>query len=251
MGPQIDVQAVSGAAPDPPDTSPRRIRLLPGAIAGVETNYYVLGVGARHAPTRHPARARVFLFTCGAGGVRTADAVFPFTEVAGFAAPGNAPVVITATFAPLEYLEILIDLQEREVAHLLPQGPYFVLYSRCEAYTEAIKSARTISRTIVPPKTIPRFCMGSVEALGPDAVASHAHPMLEQLFFGLPGNACVVTADDAEAVLGDRALLHIPLGAWHGARVGEGSRLHYIWMDFFTQEEDLAYLQAHHTPIKG
>jgi len=143
-----------------------------------------------------------------------------------------------------------MDVRDDETAFLLRAEPFFVRYSQCEGYTEAIKSPRTISRTIVPPKTIPRFCMGSVEASGPDVVAPHSHPMLEQLFFGLPGNACEVTADGAVAPLGDRALLHIPLGSWHGVRVIAGSRIHYIWMDFFRSEEDLAYIQDQHKPIE-
>jgi len=30
-----------------------------------------------------------------------------------------------------------------------------------------------------------------------------------------------------------------------------GLRLHYLWMDFFKREEDLAYIQEQHTPIKA
>ena len=175
---------------------------------------------------------------------------FAFAEVAAFFAPGDGSIVIKATSTPLEYLEILIDLQEPEAPLLLPRGPFFIRYSHCEAYSEAIKSAKTVSRTIVPANTIPRFCMGSVEAMGPDEVAAHSHTMLEQLFLGLPENACVVTANDAETVLGERALLHIPLGSRHGVRVGGGRRMHYVWMDFFRNEEDLAYIQEQHNPIK-
>jgi hypothetical protein len=73
--------------------------------------------------------------------------------------------------------------------------------------------------------------------------------MLEQLFFGLPGNACMVTADDVEQTLGERVLLHIPLGSSHSVRVKEGRRMHYIWMDFFRNEEDLTYIQEQHKAI--
>jgi quercetin dioxygenase-like cupin family protein len=184
------------------------------------------------------------------GEVRVDRRAFEFSELAAVCAPGNLPIVIRAITAPLEYLEILVDVRDNETAPLLGTEPFFVRYSQCEGYTEAIKSPRTVSRTIVPPKTIPRFCMGSVEGFGPDVVAPHSHPMLEQLFFGLPGNACEVTADGAVAPLGDRALLHIPLGSWHGVRVNTGSRMHYIWMDFFRNEEDLAYIHDQHKPIE-
>lgn len=244
------MQALSGAAADPRSTSPTRISLLPGAIDGVETNYYVQPGGTDYSPARHQKRAQVFCFIRGAGMVQLESMRFAFSEVAACCAPGRGPVVIQATGAPLEYLEILIDLQAPEAAQFHAKNPYCVLYSHCEPYAETIKSPKTVSRTIVPAKTIPRFCMGSVETEGPDTVAAHSHPMLEQLFLGLPGNSCVVIADHAEAALEERALLHIPSGSWHGVRVDEGRRLHYVWMDFFKQEEDLAYIQAQHQPIK-
>jgi hypothetical protein len=251
MEPTIRVGAVSDAPVAPPGTAPARVRLLPGAIDGVETHYYIQGSGTLHVPAPHPIHGRVLFFTCGAGEVRVERTTWAFAEMAAFLAEGEAPVSITATAGPLEYLEILIAMPEMGAAHLQPTGPFFVRYSECEPYAEAIKTPTTISRTIVPAHTLPRFCMGSVQARGPDAVAPHAHLVLEQLFFGLPGNRCMVTADRAEALLGDRSLLHIPSGSWHGVRVGEGQTMHYLWMDFFKQEEDLAYIQEQHAPIKA
>jgi hypothetical protein len=250
MEPAIRVQAVSHAPAAPPEAAPAKIRLLPGAIDGVETYYYVQGPGTVYVPAQHPIRGRVLFFTCGAGEVGSERTTWAFAEMAAFLADGEAPISITATSGPLEYLEILIALPELDAAQLATRRPFFVRYSECEPYAEAIKTPTTISRTIVPAHTLPRFCMGSVEARGPDAVAPHAHPVLEQLFFGLPGNTCMVTADRAEARLGDRTLLHIPSGSWHGVRVGEGKKMHYLWMDFFKQEEDLAYIQQQHAPIK-
>ena len=250
MPPKIAVQRVGVPGIHPGEASLRRIGLLPGAIAGVETNYCIQEMGTGHAVPLRPGRGHVFLFTTGAGEVRAGDRTFGFSEIAAFCAPGNPPLVIEATSAPLEYLEIVVDLQDHEAAQLLRGDPFFVRYSECEAYAEAIKSARTVSRTIVPAETVPRFCMGSVEAIGPDEVGAHSHPMLEQLFFGLPGNACVVTADEAAVTLEARELLHIPPGSRHGVRVSEGHTMHYIWMDFFRSEEDMAYIQEQHKPIE-
>jgi mannose-6-phosphate isomerase-like protein (cupin superfamily) len=225
-------------------------RLLPGAIRGVETHFYVQGGGGRHSPNRDAGRAQVFLFVNGVGKIQVHDRSLSFSEVAAFFAPGDVPILIQAGSGPLEYLEILIALHGDEVARTQRGAALFVLYSQCEAYSETIKSPKTISRTIVPPNTIPRFCMGSVEALGPDEVAPHSHPMLEQLFFGLPGNACVVTADDEETAFGERTLLHIPLGSRHGVRVDEGRTMHYVWMDFFEREADQAWIREQHKPIR-
>ncbi len=250
MAGPIAVQIVGMAGTTVQPNSWTRVSLLPSAIAGVETIYYVQGIGTRQSVPPRPGRGRVLLFTTGAGEVLVEGRALGFSEVAACCAPGNMPMVIQVTAAPLEYLEILVDARDNEAAPLPGAEPFFIRYAQCEAYTEAIKSPRTVSRTIVPPKTIPRFCMGSVEALGPDDVAPHSHPMLEQLFFGLPGNACEVTADDGVALLGERALLHIPLGSWHGVRVHAGSRMNYIWMDFFRDEKDLAYIQDQHKPIE-
>ncbi|HUJ67072.1 MAG TPA: hypothetical protein VLX59_16125 [Acidimicrobiales bacterium] len=250
MASRIAVQIVGVAGTSIQHDSVTRVGLLPGAIGGVETNYYLQGTGAGRSPSRYPARGRIFLFTRGAGEIHATEKTFRFSEIAAFVAPENGSVLITATAAPVEYLEILMDLQHDEAVQLRRSSPLFTLYSQCEPYTEVIKSPRTVSRTIVPPNVVPRFCMGSVDAWGPDEVAPHSHSMLEQLFFGLPGNACSVTADEAEAALGERMLLHIPLGSRHGVRVREGSRMHYVWMDFFRKEEDLAWIQEQHRPIR-
>jgi hypothetical protein len=92
--------------------------------------------------------------------------------------------------------------------------------------------------------------LGTVETTGPDAVAAHRHPMLEQLFLGLQDNDITVTADTASARLGAFDILHIPLGSNHGAQVVEGKKLHYVWMDFFMTKEGQEWLQMHQ-PVSG
>jgi hypothetical protein len=77
------------------------------------------------------------------------------------------------------------------------------------------------------------------------AVGEHAHPMLEQLFLGLPGCAAVVTADGAEARLGAWTLLHVPLGSTHGVRAGAGEAMHYVWLDLFRDLEGEKWLEGH------
>jgi hypothetical protein len=126
--------------------------------------------------------------------------------------------------------------------------PFFVSYSDCPTYREAIKSPRTVSRTLIDEQRVPRFCMGSVETTGPDAVAAHRHPMLEQFFFGLPGNDIVVTADDASVPFREFELLHIPLGSNHGATVAEGKILHYLWIDCFMDRDGMRWIAEQHIP---
>ena len=247
---RIEVQEVALAGADVHGNQILEV-LLPRAIGGVETRYFLQPEGAERTVTRQANKGYALLFFTGDGEISSGRSAHRFSEAAAIAGTANRPNRITATGACLEYVEVTIDLKQDEYAAVQDREDFFVLVSRCVPYQEAIKSATTVSRTIIPPEVIPRFCMGSVEALGPDAVASHAHPMLEQFFFGLPGNACVVTADDAGASFGERALLHIPPGSHHGVQVGRGRRMHYVWMDFFRSEEDLAYIREQHKPVTG
>jgi hypothetical protein len=127
------------------------------------------------------------------------------------------------------------------------QEPYFTTWSKCKKYKEAIKSAKTINRMLLPENIVPRFCLGSVETAGPDKVGTHAHPMLEQLFFGLKMNDCIVTADEEKTSFRENDLLHIPLGSEHGVLVNNGKKLCYIWIDFFHNREGMQYIAENHS----
>ncbi len=126
------------------------------------------------------------------------------------------------------------------------QSIYHQVLSDCPTYSEDIKSDKTINRMILPEGKVPRFCMGSVETLGPDEVAEHDHPMLDQLFFGLPGCQCKCQAGSAITTLTENVLLHIPLGSMHSVSVDNGKKLAYIWMDFFLTLEGEKYMGEQH-----
>jgi len=246
MATRIDAQ-IPPVRLDPGERQVSDLPLLPGAVDGVETVYCVQPKDVEQVLVPRSGKARVVLFVSGEGEVHCRDRVFSFSDIAAFA--GTAALTIRAVSSALEYLEIRLDRAEAELSRAAEL--FFVRYVECETYGEAIKSAATVSRTIVPPDVVPRFCMGSVETVGPDEVAAHAHPILEQLFWGLPGNDCMVTADDAQAPFGEWALLHVPLGSRHGVKVLEGKRLHYVWMDFFRSEDDLTYIRQQHIPTSG
>jgi hypothetical protein len=248
---RIDVQKIPPEGFDAAADPVVEVPLLPGAIEEVEARYCLQRKGVQRTAVPQPGKTRVFLFFFGAGEVHSSGESFVFSEVASFAGRANAPVSIRATSTRLEYVEITVTRVEEESTAPRSRAGFFVLYSQCDTYREAIKSAATVSRTIIPPDVVPRFCMGSVEAVGPDEVGAHAHPMLEQLFWGLPGSEGVVTADEAAAVFGERMLLHVPLGSRHGVRVHAGKRLHYVWMDFFRTAEDLTYIHRQHSPTRS
>ena len=152
--------------------------------------------------------------------------------------------------ATLDLLVIRHELSTEDRADLAahPQHqvePYVKKFSECPTYGEAIKSAKTTSRTLLPKDIVPRMSIGTVETTGPDKVAPHAHPMLEQFFLGLDGNDIIVHADGGQTTLGSHELLHIPLGSSHGAEVASGKTLHYVWMDFFRDREGLKWLETH------
>jgi quercetin dioxygenase-like cupin family protein len=123
--------------------------------------------------------------------------------------------------------------------------PFALEYKDASTYSESFKSAKTISRTLIPKGIIPRFAAGSVQVIGPDAVGEHSHPMLEQYFLGLPGCNATVKADGETAKLGAWTLLHIPLGSTHGVSVDEGNELHYVWIDLFRDLAGEAWLDGH------
>ena len=124
-------------------------------------------------------------------------------------------------------------------------GLFFTLFEDCAPYTEKIKSPNTVSRTVLPANIIPRISLGTVEALGPDEVGAHKHPMLEQLFIGLSGNEIKVYADGISAQLPAFSLLHIPLGSNHWVKVDENKKMNYMWMDFFLTKEGEEWLKTH------
>jgi len=136
-----------------------------------------------------------------------------------------------------------IDLQELPSENI--NNIYHAKFSDCQSYSEAIKSPNTVSRTILSNEYIPRIAMGTVQTKGPDKVAAHRHPMLEQLFLGLSKNNCIVYADDNKVDFPQYSLLHIPLGSSHSVSVEEGEIMYYVWMDFFLDKKGEEWLKTH------
>jgi hypothetical protein len=190
---------------------------------------------------------RIFLFTNGKGKIIQKNQEFSVNEIAVFMPVQSADFVVETKDENLTVLEIVLKLISDELAVMKnQQPPYFINYSGCKKYKEAIKSPKTINRMLIPENIVPRFCMGSVETTGPDKVEAHSHPMLEQLFFGLGKNDCIVIADENETTFKENVLLHIPLGSEHGVKVENGKIMNYIWMDFFRNKNDMSYMAENH-----
>jgi len=91
----------------------------------------------------------------------------------------------------VQILEVHWDWKEGDddlAAEYHTQFPHIQIYRNAKQYRDRNKSEKTISRAVIEQRTIPRFCFGSVETYGPDAIKSHDHPMLDQYFFSFPEN---------------------------------------------------------------
>jgi len=207
------------------------------------------GVTHREAPSE--TEERVFLVLTGTGVVTTDGrelpvagetiAHFPRTRTVDFKAEGQGI---------LDFLVLHFALTAEEMSDIAarPESKnetYLKRFKECEPYGEKIKSAKTVSRTLFPRGIVPRLAIGTVQTTGPDQVALHRHPMLEQYFLGLEGNDITVIADDIRTPLGAYELFHIPLGSNHGAEVADGRKLHYIWIDFFKDRKGEEWLKEH------
>lgn len=146
-----------------------------------------------------------------------------------------------------------LDEHDHHIISLHPDehsSLYFKTLSDCPAYTEDIKSRKTLNRMILQEGLVPRFCMGSVETTGPDLVMEHEHPMLDQLFFGLDNCKCTLMADGDQTILSENMMLHIPLGSKHSVSVAEGDILAYVWLDFFFTLDGQKYMGKQHNLIE-
>lgn len=225
--------------------------VLPGEIEGIRTLCGSLAPGASRRTEACEGEGRVYIFFAGSGSIEDGDTTFDISEIAFFAPRHNTPFAMHAADSPLQFLELVVELSPEDRAELDANAgtfPIFLPYSRCKTYRERIKSEKTTSRTLLAEYTFPRLCIGSVETTGDDRVAPHRHPMLEQFFFGLKDNDCVVTADDAELAFKEGVLLHIPLGSEHGVSVASPKKLHYIWIDLFREREGMEWITQEHIP---
>ncbi|MBN9662702.1 MAG: cupin domain-containing protein [Acidobacteria bacterium] len=231
--------------------------VLTGEIRGVSTDQvFIVGPG-QHVEPAHAKEAVVWLILEGKATMLAGTSKYEVQgETIARAPQGVAWQINVAQGEMLRAVRIRRELTADDLAELkkFPQNnaaPLVKKFSECTPYGEAIKSPKTVSRTLLPENYVPRMAVGTVETTGPDTVGRHKHPMLEQIFLGLKGNDITVLADEHSANLTEFSILHIPLGSNHGAEVAGGKKLHYIWMDFFIAKEGQEYLKNHLTLDPG
>jgi quercetin dioxygenase-like cupin family protein len=225
--------------------------VMTGEINEVKVDLVSLANQDRHLEPAHERAAIVWLVLDGRGTMRTRGLSFEVDgETVARAPQGWDWHIEPAPGSALHLVRIKRDLTDGDLVELkrFPEfqaAPLVKKFRECTPYHEAIKSAKTVSRTLLPENHVPRMAIGTVETTGPDEVGAHRHPMLEQLFVGLRGNDITVTADDEQINLKEFTILHIPLGSNHGAKVEAGRKLHYIWVDFFMAKEGQEWLKMH------
>ena len=227
--------------------------VLPKNIPGVRTEYFSIVGPATFQEKHHHGSEVVWLLIDGHASLITRGQDFAVDRETIAYAPEDWTWKIKVP-EKTELLAVRIvkalNVQDREDLNrnLYVKNntePYVRSFDQCTPYSEAIKSSKTVSRTLLPENYVPRMAVGTVETTGPDRVERHKHPMLEQLFLGLKENNATVTADNDTTTFPPLSMLHIPLGSMHGSQVSAGNKLYYVWMDFFTTREGQEWLRNH------
>lgn len=225
--------------------------VLRSEVPGVVTEQVEIIGPAKLTQPGNKDENTVWFILAGKGVVQMQGQAFPFAEETIARAPLGAACEIEAaageTVLAIRIRKALNAEDRAELPNLKDYQTtlYVKTFRECTPYGEAIKSAKTVSRTLLPQDIVPRMAAGTVETKGPDRVLRHKHPMLEQYFVGLKNNDSAVTADEARVDFPEFSILHIPLGSMHGAEVSEGKKLYYIWLDFFEDKAGQAWLKTH------
>lgn len=225
-------------------------QILSGEVPGAEVFNHSIPAGSSKALPPLDGTFRIMLLIEGAATFAVEGSATRFTERAAFI-PGLSQNLTIKAESDTQALELQWKPGEealKELDSCKTNFPYMQLYSTSKQYRDRNKSDKTISRVVVEQRTIPGFCMGSVESYGFDRVAPHPHPMLDQFFFSFPENDIEVLIDDKRIPMKGNILLHIPLGSNHGVEVMEGRHMHYMWIDFFLGQSGLDRLDKSHIP---
>jgi hypothetical protein len=224
--------------------------LLPGCIPGATPYHHTILKGSV-LKLASGAFHHILIVVTGEVQFSTDGNQYIFHERVSFIPNPKLGVEVLA-LTDVQILEIRWDFREGDdtlAAEYMTQFPLIQIYRNSKQYRDRNKSEKTISRSCVDQRRIPRFAFGSVETYGIDAVKSHDHPMLDQYFFSFPENEMDVLIDFEPIHMKGNELLYIPLGSMHGVDVKEGEHCHYLWIDFYP-DNDLALkrLDSSHIP---
>ena len=221
--------------------------LMDQEIPGTRVTHYSLNGSEKLCFPASEAFISIWIVCAGQVSISAGADIAVVKERGVYAAdPTKAVELSSPTGADVLELRRYISPKELKDVCAEAELPYAVDYDNAPTYTEDCKSAKTVSRMLIPARIVPRFAMGSVETRDEDLVAQHTHPMLEQYFYGLQDNSCELLIDNNAFPFAGNTLIHIPLGSNHGVRSADGQVIHYLWMDFLFDEEGLAYMDREH-----
>ncbi len=229
-----------------------RANVLPGEIKEVSVEFVSVKSGNIINESSGKGEYCILLSLNGKSVLQTGSERHSFYQDCIVRMPYNKPFSISvAEGDEFHYLLFRKELNSDDLEMIsLASDDHSLLYirslSECPVYTEDIKSSKTLNRMILPVGLVPRFCMGTVETMGPDSVGAHEHPMLDQFFIGLRGCKCAITADNENLILTENMRVHIPLGSRHSVSVNEGDMLSYVWCDFFFTLKGENYIEEQH-----
>lgn len=225
--------------------------MLEKEIPGALVYHHVMLEGDHIRMTADGTFVRILFLCDGKAEFRVDEKVSSYSEKAFLAVRHDQSVEVAAV-TKADVLEICWAVNEKDIEEINEKREDFPItgaYKDAEQYRDPFKSEKTISRAILPQRTIPRFAMGSVETYGEDLIGQHAHPLLDQFFFSFPENDMDLLIDEITYPMKGNSLLHIPLGSNHGVRVKGGQVAHYIWIDFIQDPEAAnRYLDEVHKP---
>jgi len=227
----------------------RSIKILPDCIPGATPWHHSILKGSTlemPASNEH----HIMILIGGDAQFETDGNEYIFHERVAFIPHPNKDMLVKA-LSDVQILEIRWEKRDKEDDNLMAQYevqyPVISVYRNSRQYRDKNKSEKTISRSVIDQRRIPRFAFGSVETYGIDAVKSHDHPMLDQFFFSFPENSCDVLIDYEPVHMGGNELLYIPLGSNHGVDIKEQEHCHYMWIDFYPDnDEALKRLDSSH-----
>jgi len=226
--------------------------LLPGEIEGLEMVHYSIKGEKNITETTQPDFYDVLLSLSGEATLKVGLQQYNFSSPAIARVPyGQSYKLNIKKGSDFSFIR-LRKMLSKDDRQLISQNReshssvYIKAIVDCPAYTEDIKSSKTLNRMLLSEGLVPRFCMGSVETEGPDVVGEHEHAMLDQLFLGLDGCKCTCHADGEQILLTENMVLHIPLGSKHSVSVESGDTLSYIWFDFFLTIKGQKYMNEQH-----
>lgn len=229
----------------------RSLELLPTEIPGALPVHHTVIAGSELSFPANCGYWHILILIGGKADFLYGGKVRSYGERATFVPALDGDLTVKAV-TDTQILEIRWDVTDEDLKLLeeyKTEFPVNVLYKESIQYIDPNKSEKTISRMMIPQRIIPRFSLGSVESYGYDLVKSHSHPMLDQFFFSFPENDMEVLINGEPINMLGNIIMHIPLGADHGVEVTGDRHLHYMWIDFMSDNAaGLKRLDDRHHP---